>query len=75
MFFIGFTDDTEKRSKSLSRRNVEKYLYLLIMMMDDSTTFQKEHTQNRILGRLENEFCLTCLNRRQPTLMRKCVAE
>ena len=37
------------------------------MMMVDSTTFQEEQIQNRIMGRLENEFCLTCLLRGQST--------
>ena len=61
-FSIGFTDDTGKKRKIFSR-HVENYLYLLIMMMDDSTTFQEEQIQNRIMGRLENEISLTCLPR------------
>ena len=61
-FSIGFTDDTGKKRKIFSR-HVENYLYLLIMMMDDSTTFQEEQIQNKIMGRLENEFSLTCLPR------------
>ena len=74
-FFNGFTDDTEKKRKIFSRRNVENHLYLLIMMMDDSTIFQEGQIQSRIMGQLENEFCLTCLPHGQSILMRKRVAE
>ena len=45
------------------------------MMMDDSTTFQEEQIQNRIMERLENQFCSTSLPRGQSTSMRKCEAE
>ena len=43
--------------------------------MDVSTTFQGDQTQNRIMGRLQKEFCLTCLPRGQSTWMKKFEAE
>ena len=72
---VGCSDDTENKRKNFRRRNAENTLYILLMMMDDSTMFQEEQIQNRIMGRLENEFCLTCLPHGQSILMRKCVAE
>ena len=72
---FGCTYDTENKGKIFRLRNVEKSLYLLIMMMDDSTTLQEERIQNRIMERSENELVLTYLPRSQSTLMRKCVAE
>ena len=74
-FPIGCTENSEHKGKNFSRRNVANSLHLLIMMMDDSTTFQEEQIQNRIMERSENEFSLTYLPRSQSSLMRKCVAE
>ena len=59
--FIGCIENTENKMKNFSRRNVEKSLYLLIMMMNDSTTFQEKQIQSRIMERLENELFLTFL--------------
>ena len=61
--------------KSFSRRKVEKSPNLLILMMDDSTTFQGGWIQYRIRERLENELALTYLPRGQSMLMMKCVAK
>ena len=72
---MGCTEITEHKGRNVSCRNVGSPLFLLIMMMDDSTTFQEEQIQNKNMGRSENELCLTCLPRGQSTLMRKCVAE
>ena len=61
--------------KNFSRRNVAKSPNQLIMMMDDSTTFQEAWIQYRITGRLENELSLAYLSRGQSILMMKCVAK
>ena len=45
------------------------------MMMDDSTIFQEEQIQNRIMEILENEPFLTCLFLGQSTSTRNFVAE
>ena len=72
---MGCTEITEHKGRTFSCRNVGSCLYPLIMMMDVSTMFQEEQFQNRIMLRLENEFCLTCLRRGRSTLKRNCVAE
>ena len=72
---MGCTEITEHKGRNSSCRNVGSSLYLLIMMMDDSTMFQEEHNQKNIMGRLENEFCLTCLPHGESVLLRKCLAE
>ena len=72
---IGCADDTEKRRKNFSRRKVENSLYLLMIMMDDSTTLQEEQIQNRNMERSENELVLAYLPRSQSTLMTKCAAK
>ena len=72
---LGCTENIENKRKTFSRRNVGKFLHLLIMMMDDSTMFQEEQIQNRSMGQLENELCLKCFPHGQSTLVRKFVAE
>ena len=72
---IRCTENTEIKGKNFSGRNVETSLYLLILLLDDSRTFQEEQILNRILERLENEPFLACLPHGQSTLTRKCVAE
>ena len=72
---IGYTENIEHKGKNFSRRNVGNSFYPLIMMLDDSTAFHEEQTQNRIMERSENEHVLTYLPRGQSILMRKCVAE
>ena len=69
---IGCTENTENKGKSFSCRNVGNSFYILIMMMEDSTTFQEEQIQNRIMGRLENNLLLINLHRNQSTLIRNC---
>ena len=56
---VGCIENTENKKKNFSRRNVEKSLYLLIMMMDGLTTFQEYQIQNRSMKRLEYELSLT----------------
>ena len=68
---IGRTENTENNGKNFSGRNVGNSRYLLIMMMDRSTTFQEEQIQNKIIERLANEFSLIYLPRGQSSLMRK----
>ena len=47
----GCTVNTEYKREDFSRCNdVGNSVYLLILMMDDSTTFQKEQIQDRIMG-------------------------
>ena len=55
---IGCIENTENKKKNFSRCNVEKSLNLLIMMMDNSTTFQEEQIQHKIMERLDNELFL-----------------
>ena len=72
---VGCTAITEHKGRNFSCRNVGSSLYLLIMMMDDSTTLQDEQIQNRIMERSENDLVLTYLPRSQSTLMTKGVAK
>ena len=72
-FPIGCTENIGNKRKNFDSPNFGNSLYLLIMIMDDSTTFQEEQIQNRVMKRLENELSLTYIH--LPTLMRKCVAE
>ena len=72
---IGCIENTEHERKNFSRRNVEKMLFQLMMMMDDLNTFRQKQIQNRIMERLENELFLTYLAHGQSMLMMKCVAE
>ena len=72
---IGCTENTENKKKNFSRSNVGSSLYLMIMMMDDSTTFQEEQIQNSIMEKLLNELALTYLQHCQSTLMMKWVAQ
>ena len=73
-FPIGCTECTENYKKVFSRCNVEKSLYLLILMMDDSTTFQEGWIHDKIMERLKNELS-DMSPRGQSLLMMKCVAE
>ena len=68
-------ENTENKRKDFSRCNVEKSLYLLIKMMDESTTFQKGWIQEKTMVGFENELFLTSLAQGQSTLTRNCVAQ
>ena len=72
---MGCIEITEHKGRNFPCRNVGSSLYLLNMMMDDLTMFQEEQIQNKVMGRLENEFCLICPPHGQSILMKKCVAE
>ena len=72
---MGCAENIEHKVKNFSRRNVEYSPYLLIMMIDDSTTLQEEQIQNRIMERSENELVLTYLPRGQSIVLRKGAAE
>ena len=69
------TDETENKGKNFRRRNLGNCLYLLMMMIDGSTTSLERQMECLSMDRLENEISLTYLPRSQSTLMRKCVAE
>ena len=56
---IECTENTETKRKNFSRRNGGKSLYLLIMMLDDSTAFHEEQIQSRNMEGSENELVLT----------------
>ena len=72
---IGCTENNENKRKSFSRGNVENFLYLLMMVIDDSTTSVEHQIECLSKDRLENEISLTYLFHSQSTLMRKCVTE
>ena len=72
---IGCTENNENRRKTFSRGNVGNFLYLLMMVIDDSTTSFERRTECLSSNRLENEISLTYLHRSQSTLMRKCVTK
>ena len=71
----GCIENTGNIKKYFGHCNVDIFLFLLIMIMDDSTTFQEEPIQNSIMEGLENELFLTCLSHVQSTLITKSVAE
>ena len=70
---IESTENTETKGKDFSRLNGGKSLYLLNMMLDDSTALHEEQIQNRIMERSENELVLTYLPCGQSILMMKYV--
>ena len=72
---IGCIENIEHKGKDFSRRNVGNSVYLLMMMMDDSTITHERQIDCLNMKRLENQFCLIYFSRSRSTLMRKCVAE
>ena len=72
---IGCKESIEHKGKNFSRRNVGNFLYLLVMMMDDSIIAPERQIESLSMEQLENELSLTYLIRGQSTLMRKYVAE
>ena len=55
---IGCTENTKNKGKDFSRRNVEKSLYLWMMMMDVSRISHERQIDCLSMKRLENQFCL-----------------
>ena len=72
---IGCKESIEHKRKNSSCRNVGNFLYLLVMMMDDSIISSERQIESLSMEPLENELSLTYLPRGQSTLMRKFVAE
>ena len=75
---IGCTEDTEKKRKNISCRNVENSLYrlmMMMMMMDNSILSRERQTECLSMERLENDLSFVNLYREQSILMTKCVAE
>ena len=62
---FGFTENIEHKGKNFSRRNVGNFLYLLMMMMDDSTISHECQIDCLSMKRLENQFWLIYFPRSQ----------
>ena len=56
---IGCTENNENKRKTFSRGNVGNSLYLLMMVIDDSTTSFERQIECLSMDRLENEISLT----------------
>ena len=74
-FFFRCTKNTENKRENFNCRNVGNSLYLLIMIIVDSSTFQELQIQIKIMEILENEISLTYLPRGQSILMMNCEAK
>ena len=72
---IGCKENIEHEGKNSSRSIVGNFLYLLMMIMDDSIISSERQIESLSMERLENELSLTYLPRGHSTLMRKYVAE
>ena len=73
--FFRCTKNTENKRENFNCRNVGNSLYLLIMIIVDSSTFQERQIQIKIMEILENEISLTYLPRGQSILMMNCEAK
>ena len=74
-FFFSCTKNTENKRENFNCRNVGNSLYLLIMIIVDSSTFQELQIQIKNMEILENEISLTYLPRGQSILMMNCEAK
>ena len=74
-FFFRCRKNTENKRENFNGRNVGNSLYLLIMIIVDSSTFQELQIQIKIMEILENEISLTYLPRGQSMLMMNCEAK
>ena len=74
-FFFRCTKNTENKRENFNCRNVGNSLYLLIMIIVDSSTFQELQIQIKIMEILENEISLTYLPCGQSILMMNCEAK
>ena len=54
-FPIGCIETTENKDKDFSCCNIEESLYLLNMMMDDSTSFQEGWIRKKLSGKTRNQ--------------------